>query len=231
MTVASEITRLQTAKADARTSIINKWVDVPANATLDTYHTYIDMIQQGWELGSVIEYIRDKWYVQLNMKKEEYRTYHNNYDWNISVPNARVFNWWTVLAYTVDYQHNSAWGMNYEARAWGYKNWVFKFIYAHSWQNYNTNSWYWGTTPDWKLWSRYLNNYWSTYYCFDFDAYNDWDRVYDTWWYDEAPEWYVENCSRGNWTISADIDSWWVTVHWKMDYNQSQWSTVLWYAN
>lgn len=44
MTIASEITRLQWAKSDARTSIINKWVDVPANATIDTYHNYIDQI-------------------------------------------------------------------------------------------------------------------------------------------------------------------------------------------
>lgn len=54
MTVASEITRLQTAKADARTSIINKWVDVPANATLDTYHNYIDQISQWAWLTSAL---------------------------------------------------------------------------------------------------------------------------------------------------------------------------------
>lgn len=51
MTIASEITRLQTAKSDARTSIINKWVDVPASAKLDTYHDYIDLIQQWWGLS------------------------------------------------------------------------------------------------------------------------------------------------------------------------------------
>lgn len=45
MTIASEITRLQWAKADARTSIINKWVDVPANASVEDYHTYIDQIK------------------------------------------------------------------------------------------------------------------------------------------------------------------------------------------
>ena len=53
MTIASEITRLQWAKADARTSIINKGVDVPSSAKLDTYHDYIDLIQQwdGWILA------------------------------------------------------------------------------------------------------------------------------------------------------------------------------------
>lgn len=53
MTIASEITRLQWAKATARTSIINKGVEVPANASVEDYHTYIDQIQQwdGWILA------------------------------------------------------------------------------------------------------------------------------------------------------------------------------------
>jgi hypothetical protein len=48
MTIASEITRLQWAKASAKASIENKWVTVPANATVDTYHTYIDQIENRW---------------------------------------------------------------------------------------------------------------------------------------------------------------------------------------
>lgn len=48
MTVASEITRLQTAKANIKTSIENKWVTVPANATLDSYSWYIDQIEK-WD--------------------------------------------------------------------------------------------------------------------------------------------------------------------------------------
>ena len=50
MTIASEITRLQWAKSDARTSIQAKGVSVPASAKLDTYHNYIDQIQQ-WDWG------------------------------------------------------------------------------------------------------------------------------------------------------------------------------------
>lgn len=44
MTIASEITRLQWAKADIKTAIENKWVTVPSSAKLDTYDTYIDQI-------------------------------------------------------------------------------------------------------------------------------------------------------------------------------------------
>lgn len=47
MTIASEITRLQWAKANIRVSIWNKWVDVPSNIKLDNYSTYIDQIQTG----------------------------------------------------------------------------------------------------------------------------------------------------------------------------------------
>lgn len=46
MTIASEITRLQWSKSTARASIINKWVDVPVNASVEDYHTYIDQIEQ-----------------------------------------------------------------------------------------------------------------------------------------------------------------------------------------
>ena len=42
MNIASEITRLQRAKADIKTAIENKGVTVPSSTTLDDYSTYID---------------------------------------------------------------------------------------------------------------------------------------------------------------------------------------------
>ncbi len=47
MSIASEIQRLQTAKADIKTAIEGKGVTVPANAKLDTYDTYIASISGG----------------------------------------------------------------------------------------------------------------------------------------------------------------------------------------
>ncbi len=47
MSIASEITRLQNAKADIKTSIEAKGVTVPASAKIDTYDTYIDSISGG----------------------------------------------------------------------------------------------------------------------------------------------------------------------------------------
>lgn len=62
MSIASEITRLQTAKSDLATSIANKGVTVPANATLDDYATLVDSIQTGGGGGTLpydaeIEYL------------------------------------------------------------------------------------------------------------------------------------------------------------------------------
>lgn len=57
MSVASEITRLQTAKADLKTAIEGKGVTVPSSAKLDAYPALVESIQQG---GSVDE---DNWYL------------------------------------------------------------------------------------------------------------------------------------------------------------------------
>ncbi len=47
MTIASEITRIQTAKANIKTSIENKGVTVPSATTLSGYPALIDSIAQG----------------------------------------------------------------------------------------------------------------------------------------------------------------------------------------
>lgn len=47
MSIASEISRLQSAKADIKTAIEAKGVTVPSNATLDTYDTYVSQISSG----------------------------------------------------------------------------------------------------------------------------------------------------------------------------------------
>ena len=47
MSIATEISRLQTAKADLKTSIEAKGVTVPNEALIDTYDTYVDAIETG----------------------------------------------------------------------------------------------------------------------------------------------------------------------------------------
>ena len=58
MSIASEITRLQTAKANLKTSIEAKGVTVPSNATLDSYSGYVDSISSGGGAVSTL-YVRD----------------------------------------------------------------------------------------------------------------------------------------------------------------------------
>lgn len=47
MSIATEISRLQNAKADIKTAIEAKGVTVPSSATIDSYNTYINQIQTG----------------------------------------------------------------------------------------------------------------------------------------------------------------------------------------
>ena len=60
MSIATEITRLQTAKVDIKSAIESKGVTVPSNATLDDYDTYISQIQTGPEY---IIYTDEKHYI------------------------------------------------------------------------------------------------------------------------------------------------------------------------
>lgn len=55
MSIANEISRLQTAKADLKTAIEGKGVTVAANATLDAYADLVDAIETGGGGGSEYE--------------------------------------------------------------------------------------------------------------------------------------------------------------------------------
>lgn len=80
MSVASEITRLQNAKADIKTAIEAKGVTIPSNATLDEFDSYIEDIPSGGgtpetleELNSIINSYFQK-YVDLSKDYETYTT-------------------------------------------------------------------------------------------------------------------------------------------------------------
>lgn len=55
MSIASEISRLQTAKQNIKTSIEGKGVNVPSNATLSDYPTLIDSIEGGGDYDGIIK--------------------------------------------------------------------------------------------------------------------------------------------------------------------------------
>lgn len=54
MSIASEITRLQAAKAELKTAIENKGVTVPSNTKLDGYADLVDSIQAGGSIEDLI---------------------------------------------------------------------------------------------------------------------------------------------------------------------------------
>ena len=57
MSITSEITRLQTAKANLKTAIEGKGVTVPSSAKLDAYPALVESIQQGGGGGTMYTYI------------------------------------------------------------------------------------------------------------------------------------------------------------------------------
>lgn len=65
MSIASEITRLQTAKSDLATSITNKGVTVPAATTIDGYAALVDSIQTGGGGGDTLPYDAEIEYLQF----------------------------------------------------------------------------------------------------------------------------------------------------------------------
>lgn len=139
MTIASEITRLQWAKSDARDSIINKWVNVPNNAKLDTYHDYIDLIQT-W------------------VPQEDYDTFVSMAKWaalwypDISYTANHRFSWWdSYLCKIGNYIFMIWWYAEYFYSNWHtYFDWYVWIYYKIEW----ANSWSWCKLYFWRLDSR-----------------------------------------------------------------------------
>lgn len=82
MTIASEIERLQTAKANIKTSIENKGVEVPSSTSLSNYNTLIDQIST-WvpqeEYDRVVEeLVEETKRANINVQYESW----TNYNWN-----------------------------------------------------------------------------------------------------------------------------------------------------
>lgn len=87
MSISDEILRLQTAKSDLATSITNKGVTVPANATLDDYAALVDSIQTGGTpvlpYDAEIEYLQSSGtqYIDINIFGNGLLEYEIKYLW------------------------------------------------------------------------------------------------------------------------------------------------------
>ena len=137
MTIASEITRLQWAKANARTSIINKWVDVPANASVEDYHTYIDQIQQ-WVPQEDYDLVVSIWkWAAIGYPDKNSWTYVSWFWWDSFM--CKIWNYVFMIG-----------GYSYADR-WSSWHWLFGW---NVWIYYKTvwaSSWSWCKASIWTL--------------------------------------------------------------------------------
>ena len=200
MTVASEITRLQTAKADIKTAIQGKWVSVPASAKLDTYDTYINQIDTGaaikWLLTPVVatKTAYAFWHTWSPNPSEwasrgTYVTYEDSTYWMY----LYFFEPWVYSSDCAWWDHATAidsiiWvcnkSNNYSVskNTWGYK-------YLGTWRAADRNAWdsdwFWGTRYLYKKWTQFklqiYNSDISRNYTYDYSivAYWLYDLTFD----------------------------------------------------
>lgn len=83
MSVATELTRIQTAKADIKTAIENKGVTIPDNTLINAYSDYIDDIPTG---GSSINYFTKNFSYLCN----------NNLSLIDEINNSNVYGKWNI---------------------------------------------------------------------------------------------------------------------------------------
>lgn len=199
MTIASEITRLQWAKATARTSIINKWVDVPVSASVEDYHTYIDQINTG---GVFMDSLKLAGYVVSWIDDSPYRA------WFISWDDSNAYYWAVVIK--VDYGNyrylylvcakKTSWSdmayykntgitvnkNNYWLPEWTQfykKDWAIRAFFCLNYSSASSNPWYW-YKADWNL----MNNQVTMEYIGRSSSKNTLPQEADTTWYTQTTE-------------------------------------------
>lgn len=172
MTIASEITRLQGAKADIKTAIEGKWVAVPSSTTLDWYSTLIDSIQT-WvpqatynamkSLASIWPCLASFWWSSSTCASKSLKCwdYYVYVAWGSSSSWSRY-----VFHYAAFVWHPQYWCVWYTQMPEGwnyidisgmaanlYGNWVLNITAI--WRNVSINSstWLlqWGGTPSWSI--------------------------------------------------------------------------------
>lgn len=166
MTVASEITRLQWAKADIKTSIENKWVTVPSSTKLDWYSTLIDSIQT-WvpqatynamqTLAWIPAYMNMSWGSSYQLKTASLACWdYYIYAWST---NGAV--WYAVFVWHPQYWCVHYW---YQYESWYtvdvswmtatlYENWVLSLSVIWRTTSVNSSTWLlqWWWTASWSV--------------------------------------------------------------------------------
>ena len=206
MTIASEISRLQTAKSNIKSSIEGKWVTVPNDAKLDSYPTYINQIMGWWVFSGV-------------------KLYNNEVTWYDARPNCwwviSFEEWWNLYwccwaiqekwssndAYCCFYTFRKiwTWDIDYTYNRWDYYNWYYWSNNVDSWSAYT--NW---TNIKFYIFSRYYPAAWNTYI-------NAWEFV---WSYKTTGGASYTRLSA--WTTYNPTDYAWVDLTW---YTEISWSS------
>ena len=239
MTVASEISRLQTDKECIRQAIIDKWVDICANVSLDDYAACIDAIQGGWEWPT--DWLNAEILLTAGGGWGWWAMYKSYgwwwWAWELLYCGKKIIKTWThciiVWSGGGGSSGGGVWGTWWDTIAlwfslkwwgWGWDTWR---DVAHNWASWWSGWGWWGKCNrwwSWYSWSPWLSNW--------FWFWNNWSSSWSGWgwwgawgngngsnwwaWYDSSITWTaVSYAVWGSGTSSIascwSWGSWWLS--------------------
>lgn len=243
MTIASEISRLQTDKEAMRQAIIDKWVDVASNVSLDDYAACISAIEQwGWEPPYTVWVVMVWWGWWWSYDNGGWWWSINSSDtvWINVETCVIVWQWWTCDQNWCDTYF--WWLIAYWWLAWcnwWKTRWPWYYVY-NEWQNWwssiiswgcpvNSNTWWnWASWPYIIIWpsENTLQVWWGWGW--------GWWRSY-AWW-GGAWGWGWGASSVGWWWNGTDWLWWW--AGWGKSYRSQppwchwwSWRVDIWYLD
>lgn len=240
MTVASEISRLQTAKACLKASIEAKWVSVGSNLTLEDYYACVDAIQtwpKTWYIDLLVVWGWGNWWYahrstgwgwgwgwvivcpSLPLSQEDTCHIVTVWAWatDTCFDNIIATKWgeWQILYWTACVNWASWWWWTGWCAYWIWSTWCNGGTW--SWWNVNNSAWWW-----WWAWTPWCNWAWQVWWnWWDWIA-NDysWECRYYWWWW-------------GWGSIAWNWWTWWLWWWWAWAVGNNSWwwaATYYWWG-
>lgn len=216
MTIASEISRLQTAKADIKLAIENKWVSVPSSEKLDVYDDYISQIKNYDWPYVYYDYLNSRWPCPMGYHVPSYNDFVNLH--NIWISLGAWGDWWAwenaLLKIPLVWYRDAANSNVYEQGSlwlyWtynAYSNQARHMSYTTWWVTLNRIIYRWTGTP-----LRPFKNFAEV-------PTSSWTKLYGTsiesWWiFWDSSAWLI--------SLSSDWQTW-VTIA-----DKNLWATQVW---
>lgn len=149
MTVASEISRLQTAKSNIKSSVASKWVTIPASAKLDEYSGYIDQIKTIDDTPAGITWSQVYWWIYSVWSRQDI----GSLNWCVSyATDGLVLIWYMWSWQTYD---------NYDQKDIHFLRWK-KWETARKWTS--LDMWTWTSYSFYNEWTYITKeNDWASY--------------------------------------------------------------------